>query len=305
MPIAPFRKPLPENKEQPMHPLYHYALIIDAEEGLILVSVDTLADGDPTNNFLERALTWNEGGILTGARTIALSGTDALIGTETAIVVVNLDDPLKPSVRSVISSNRPTGIAVQFRYAFVTNREGFEVIDLTDIDKPRSVASSKISLADARSVYVARTYAYVSGGREGLVIIDIEKPEKPFVYQRFTDEGRISDLNDMKIATTNASLFAYLADGKNGLKVVQLTDPERTPNFYGFSPEVKPKVIAVRETSGPALAISKPLDRDRAVDENGNQVSVFGRLGSRPLTLDEMRKLWVRPDGEIYTVNGD
>jgi hypothetical protein len=305
MPIAPFRKPLPENQEQSMHPLYHYALITDSEEGLILVSVDTLADGDPSNNFLERALTWNEGGVLTGARTIALSGTDALIGTETAIVVVNLADPLTPSVRSVIPADRPTGIAVQFRYAFVTDKEGFQVIDLTDIGKPRSVASSKIPLPDERGVYVARTYAYVSGGREGLVIIDIERPEKPCIYQRFNDEGRISDLNDLKIASTNASLFAYLADGKNGLKVVQLTDPERTPNFYGFSPEVKPKVIASRDTSGPAIAISKPLDRDRAVDENGNQVSVFGRLGSRPLTLEEMRKLWVRPDGAIYTVDED
>ena len=58
----------------------------------------------------------------------------------------------------------------------------------------------------------------------------------------------------------------------------------------------------MRHRMTPALAISKPLDRDRAVDENGNQVSVFGRLGSRPFTLEEMRKLWVRPDGGIYTV---
>lgn len=302
MPIAPFRKPLAENEEQQMHPLYHYALITDAEEGLILVSVDTLADGDPANNFLERALTWNEGGVLDGARTIALSGTDALIGTESSIVVLDLSNPLKPVVRARIPANRPTGIAVQFRYGFVTSVDGFEVLDLTDINNPRPVSSAKIPLSDARGVYLARTYAYVSGGREGLIIIDIERPEHPFIYQRFTDGGSISDLNDVKIATTNASLFGYLADGKNGLKVIQLTDPERTPHFYGFSPEVKPKVIAHRKTSGPALAISKPLDRDRAVDEGGNQVSVFGRLGSRPFTLEEMRKLWVRPDGGLYTV---
>ena len=303
MPIAPFRKPLPENLEQSMHPLYHYALITDAEEGLILVSVDTLADGDPANNFLERALTWNDGGVLTGARTIALSGTDALIGTDDSIVIVNLNEPLHPTVRAIIPANLPSGIAVQFRYGFVTDKDGFHVIDLTDISHPRQVSSGKIPLSDARNVYVARTYAYVSAGRDGLVIIDIEKPEHPKVYERFTDEGRISNLNDVKIATTNATLFAYLADGKEGLKVIQLTDPERTPNFYGFSPEVKPKVIATRKTHGPALAISKPLDRDRAVDESGNQVSVFGRLGSRPFTLEEMRKLWVRPDGQVYTVD--
>ena len=31
-----------------------------------------------------------------------------------------------------------------------------------------------------------------------------------------------------------------------------------------------------------ALALSKGLDRDRAVDETGGQIAVFGRLGSRP-----------------------
>ena len=33
------------NQEQPFHPIYNYALITDAEEGLILVDVNTLQDG--------------------------------------------------------------------------------------------------------------------------------------------------------------------------------------------------------------------------------------------------------------------
>jgi hypothetical protein len=43
------------------------------------------------------------------------------------------------------------------------------------------------------------------------------------------------------------------------------------------------------------------LDRDRAVDESGNQVSVFGRIGSRPFTLAEMQRLYLR-HGQLYTV---
>ena len=31
------------NEEQPFHPIYNYAFITDAEEGLILVNIDTLA----------------------------------------------------------------------------------------------------------------------------------------------------------------------------------------------------------------------------------------------------------------------
>ena len=47
--------------------------------------------------------------------------------------------------------------------------------------------------------------------------------------------------------------------------------------------------------------MSKGLDRDRAVDESGNQIAVFGRRGARPFTLEEMRRLYLR-DGKVWTV---
>ena len=47
-----------ENLEQPVHPIYNYALITDRVEGLILTDINTFADGDLANNFIKRALTW-------------------------------------------------------------------------------------------------------------------------------------------------------------------------------------------------------------------------------------------------------
>jgi hypothetical protein len=302
MPVAPFKKQLPENKETPMHPVYHYAFISDSVEGLIVVNVDTLQDGEPRNNFLERALTWNEGGILTGARFIQLAGARAYVGTEDKIVVLDLDNPLEPRVETTWPERLPTGVAVQFRYVFVTDADGFHVIDNTHPEKPRRISSASLPIADARNIYVARTYAYVAGGFEGLIIIDVEKPEAPSLYMKYNADGAINDTYDVKIASTNASLFAYVADGKNGLVIVQLTDPDRVPGFYGFSPAVKPAIVARKHTAGPALAISKPLDRDRAVDETGHQVSVLGRLGSRPFTLEEMRKMYLTNTGKVWTV---
>ena len=106
----------------------------------------------------------------------------------------------------------------------------------------------------------------------------------------------------MIVGSTNASLFAYVADGKNGLKVLQLTSPSSQPNFYGFSPAPKPELIAWAHTPSPALAISKGLDRDRAVDETGNQIAVFGRMGSRPFTRPEMEKFFLDAKGQVYRV---
>ena len=68
---------------------------------------------------------------------------------------------------------------MQFRYAFVVDREGLKVLDITDLAQPKPVANALVPLDDARNIYVARTYAYVSAGKQGLAIIDVEKPEAP------------------------------------------------------------------------------------------------------------------------------
>jgi hypothetical protein len=133
----------------------------------------------------------------------------------------------------------------------------------------------------------------------------VEKPEKPFMYQLFTAEGQLNDARDVMVGTTNASLIGYVADGKNGLKVLQLTSPESQPKFYGFSPEPKPQLIATYPTKTPALSLSKGLDRDRAVDETGGQIAVFGRIGSRPFNLEEMQKLYLNPQGKVWTVTDE
>ena len=96
-----------------------------------------------------------------------------------------------------------------------------------------------------------------------------------------------------------------MADGVNGLKVVQLTSPDSQPKFYGFSPEPKPQLIAWRQTESRALSLSKGLDRDRGVDETGGQIAIFGRIGSRPFSRDEMKKFYLNPDGSLWTVKDE
>ncbi len=294
-----------DNQEQPFHPIYNYAFITDAEEGLIVTDINTFADGEPRNNFLTRALTWNEGGVLNGARHITIAGYYFYITTDKDVVVLNMDKPLSPKVVARIPFDDPRATALQFRYLYVTTARGVEVVDVTNPEKPVHLKDATVSLPDARRVYLARTYAYVAAGKQGLVILDIEVADKPKVYMIYDADGRINDARDVIVASTNASLFAYIADGVNGLKVLQLTSPESQPRFYGFSPEPKPELIAWRKTFRPALSLSKGLDRDRAVDETGGQIAIFGRLGSRPFTLEEMRRFYLNKDGTPWTVDDD
>jgi hypothetical protein len=292
-----------ENQEQPFHPLYHYAVVTDAVEGLIVVDVDALADGEPRNNFLERASTFNPGGALTGARHATLAGRYAYVATPAGIAVVDLDDPLKPKLEAMVKLAGARASHAQFRYLFVTAAEGLRVLDITRPARPAFVKGAAVALQDAHKLHVARTYAYVAAGAEGLAIVDVENPERPRLLQRFDADGRLKDARDVAVGSTNASLFAYVADAATGLNVIQLTAPDSQPKFYGFSPEPRPQWIAGYATTDPALALSKGLERDRAVDETGGQVAIFGRIGSRPFTLPEMQRLYLDKNGRPWTVS--
>jgi hypothetical protein len=293
------------NEEQPFHAIYNYAFIVDAVEGLIVVDVNTFADGEPRNNFLKRAATWNADNVLKGARHITLGGYYAYVTTDSGLVILNLDDPLKPTVVSRVPLNDARATALQFRYLFVTTREGLQVVDVTHPANAALLPNAKISLDNARGLYLARTYAYVAAGKDGLIIIDIENPTAPKTFKRFNADGKLNDAQDVIVGTTNASLFAYVADGRNGLKVVQLTSPDLQPKFYGFSPEPNPQLIAWKQTKSPALTLAKGLDRDRAVDETGGQIAVFGRIGSRPFSMKEMQLFYLNPDGSLWTVKDE
>ena len=315
--VDPLRTHQPENEEQPIHLLYGFLYVADRDEGLVVIGnpdlkaktpgVGTLLDGDPTNNFLKRALAFNPNGVLQGARRIAFVGTYAYVLCDRGLVVVDLDKPLEPKVTAEIGApglDGASGIAVQFRYAFIVDRSGLKVLNITRPEAPVLVPNARVPLDDARNIYVARTYAYVSAGKHGIQIINIERPESPLLDQSFDAGGKLNDTNDLKLGMVSSSLFAFVADGKNGLQVVQLFSPPTTPRFAGFSPKPVPKLIASHATHGPALSISRGIDRDRAVDETGNQLAVFGRRGSRPLNRQETQGLYLR-NGELYSVSDD
>ena len=312
--LDPIRTRRPENEEQPIHPIYAFLYVADKYEGLVVIGdpnlkhkvpgVATLLDGDPRNNFLKRALAFNPDGILNGARRITIVGTYAYMLCDRGLVVVDLDNPLKPRVAAEIGApelNDPQGIAIQFRYGFVVDRDGLKVLDVTSLDRPRVVPNAFAKLPDARNVYVARTYAYVASGKQGIAIVDVEKPEQPKLDQIFSADGKLNDVRDVKIGMVDGSAFAFVADGANGMRILQILSPEDSPNAYGFSPRPTPKLIATYRTPGRALAISKGVDRDRAVDESGNQLAVFGRRGARPFNRAEAERLYLR-DGKLYTV---
>jgi hypothetical protein len=303
--VDPTRKKNPGNKEQPIHPLFGYLYITDKYEGLILTGAATTIDGNPVNNFLKKELCFNPDGILFDAKHVTVAGHYAYVSCAAGLVVIDIDDPKNPKITSIVGEKylkHPHSVSVQFRYAYVCDEEGVKVLDVTDLAKP--VPKAVLRIPEAHSIYLARTYAYVAAGSRGLVILDITNAEEPKVDQVFTAGGNICDAHDVKLGITYNSLFAYIADGKNGMRVVQLFSPE-TPGYEGFAPRPTPRLVATyRPHGGHVLNIARGLDRDRAVDENGNQIGVFGRVGARPLNDAEQKKMYLR-DGKPWAVSDD
>ncbi len=73
---------------------------------------------------------------------------------------------------------------------------------------------SKYDTADSVvSVYVSRNYAFLAGGNEGLIIIDISDPRKPKIAGSYDTPGFAVDVYV-------SGSYAYVADGPNGLQII-------------------------------------------------------------------------------------
>ncbi len=306
----------PANEEQPIHPIYGMVFVTDLREGLVVVDINCLYDGNPENNFLVRSKLRNAAGApigdhfnpegkLTGATYGVCAGHRLYITTARGLAVVDVDKPDQPRLVGELADGflkNPRAIALQFRYAFVTDDEGLKVLDLSDPVRPKPLRQAVVPLKEAQKLYVARTYAYVANGSQGLAIIDIENPEHPKLDQTFSAGGALNDTRAVQIGSVAASMYALVADGKNGFRVIQLISPDTVDGAAGFSPRPAPRLIATYPTKHPALSVSRGLDRDRVTDETGGQTVVFGRRGSRPFSLQEMRPFLKHANGSYYKV---
>ena len=101
-----------------------------------------------------------------------------------------MSNALSPKLLTVIDLPNARATALQFRYLFVADTAGLRVVDVTHPAAPELLPAT-IPLRDARRIYVARTFAYVADGADGLAIIDVERPRAPRLYHFFNDCGSI------------------------------------------------------------------------------------------------------------------
>ena len=96
------------NEEQPIAPIFRYAFISDAVEGLIVVDIQTLVGRHSDQQRADaRSATFNPNGQLTGASSITLVGDYALHHDADRRLVVNIAKPRRRDRPKVTGLNTP------------------------------------------------------------------------------------------------------------------------------------------------------------------------------------------------------
>ncbi len=305
----PKRTHNPVNEEQPISPIYGYVYVTDLKEGLVIVDTTCLFDGDPQNNFLHKDAVFNPDGKLTGAMKAFVAGRYLYVACPRGIEVVDIENPLKPKLAGEYNGTfvqNPVDLSVQFQYLFVSDAQGLKVLNIADPVQPLPVSGAVVRLKSPHRLYVARDYVYMANGSERLGDYRHRKgraaPVGADVQCGWSNQrcpggpDRVDQRLDVRLGGGRKKRPARGA--------IELISPDTVPEAEGFDPKPNPRLIATYPVKeGVALAVSRGLDRDRVVDESGNQTVVFGRRGSRPFHLDEMAKFLQHENGDFFRVN--
>ncbi len=246
--------------------------------------------------------------MLDGARHITIAGHYAYIAADAGLVVVDLDDPLQPRLVATVPlpDARALGAAVPLPVRRPTPT-GCRSIDVTDPDDAAARRTAHACRSPTRArIYVARTYAYVAAGQRRAR--DRRRRAARAAARSTRSSTPTASSNDARdvVVGIDQRLAVRLRRRRRERAEGGPAHLARHPaQVLRLRPEPKPQLIAWRTTASPALALSKGLDRDRAVDETGDQIAVFGRLGSRPFNLDEMKRFYLQPDGSVFTVTDE
>ena len=170
-------------------------------------------------------------------------------------MVVDLDNPLAPRVTAEIGAPDlvdPQGIAVQFRYAFVVDRQGLKVLDVTDLAHPERHPRSICARWTTRATSTSRAPTPMwPAGKHGLALVNVEQPEQPRLDQIFTAEWR--DQRFERRENRRGGRQRLCLSRRRRQRPADAADfsPSDSPNSYGFSPRPTPKLIASYRTAGP------------------------------------------------------
>ncbi len=159
---------------------------------------------------------------LSGARSVAVGGKYAYVGTSNAVLVVDISTPGSPyQISTTAVGNQPSGMALSGRYLYVANEGSntLSVIDVGDAVNPQVVATFALG-GTVRRVTIQGKYLYLANGTLGtLQIVDISNPTAPIIVGT-------QDVGDTPFDVAVQGRYAYVTNyTSNNVSVVDVSNP--------------------------------------------------------------------------------
>jgi len=163
-------------------------------------------------------------------QSMALDGDYAVCAAGRSLQILSVADPANPAfVSGYPLSSYPHGVDVSGDYAFIITSGLYQgshmsVFDISNLTTPRPV-SNYDWLSNPSDIIVQDGYAYLAGGIDGLIILNVTDPANPTLAGQYETGGESYGL-------CLAWPLAYMADGPAGLKIIDVADPSN-PTFEG------------------------------------------------------------------------
>jgi hypothetical protein len=201
----------------------NYAYLTDWTTGLVIIDIS-----DPENLILTGTFNvpycWPQDLKISGMYAYMVEVVDRMI-------IVDILDPSNPQEAHVYYSEWISSISISDNYAYLSDADGFHVIDITFPPIPFEVGST---YAGGNASCISGDNAYLSSGTTVCII----RPDDPICVSHFASEDRNMDI----ITDEN---FVYVANRETSLRVINVSDPS-TPIDVGFF-----------DTNGRGLSVSK------------------------------------------------
>jgi len=200
--------------------------ISDLARPEIVGSFDVDLDNDPWNDEAIPEGLWVHGDT-------ALLWCSLTAAASAALLQVDVSDATAPQLMGMLSDPGLVGdTAVEAGYAWISEfvAEEFALGRRTLFSKPGdAVVGTFNGLTGAQDVRISGTVAYVAGGEQGLVLVDIASEGQPEVLS-------VGETPGVAMGVYLESDYAYVADGLAGLQVVDVSDPGHPKRIGGVSP---------------------------------------------------------------------
>jgi hypothetical protein len=215
--------------------LNNFVYLVDVSKGIVIV--DSSDPGNPQQvGFFEDKSIPSLGSAFTQAIN-SCQGDLCLAVANHGFVILDLTDPINPTIKASITQFWPSGILSRGQFAFlVDDLEGVRIFDISNPSQPQQVGLMPTAVGGfeftvqeltERGISIADDFLYIPDQAFGLTTVDLRNPTQPVRVGQY-----MTPVPDWMMSINVVGNYAYAVSRYAGLRVLDVTDTENIAETY-------------------------------------------------------------------------